>query len=110
MNTLYTIEDLIVLNNIVDVNRDNPNLHYPLKSYEDEYGIHRLFSKEDIEKNTCDFILNAFIKFFTPDWGVTILPTILRLFNEEPLDEMPMYIGNKSNCGLVARWRLQIGK
>jgi hypothetical protein len=106
----YTKEDLLLLNNMVDANRDNPNLRYPLITHTDEYGIERLFSNEDIEKNSYDHTLKAFIDFLTSGWGATMLPKVIYLFNNIHLDEMPLYIGNNDSRGLIARWRLQIGK
>jgi len=109
-NNEYTIKDLITLNGLVDVNRDNPNLRYPLITHTDEYGVERLFSNEDIEKNSYDYTLKAFIDFLTSGWGVTILPKLIYLFYNIPLDDIPLYMCNEDSRGLVARWRLQIGR
>jgi hypothetical protein len=105
----YTKEDLLLLNNMVDTNIDNPNLHYPLKTYEDEQGIYRLFSREVIDSETYEYILKSFINFLTPDWGITF-PEIIDLINVVSLENMPLYLNCTSNHGLIARWRLQIGK
>jgi hypothetical protein len=107
----YTKEELLILNDMVDANYDNPNIRHALLTHTDDYGIERLFSKKDIMENRYDYTLRMFIGFLEPDWYIGILnPTIGVLIREEPLETIPLYINNNDNRGLVARWRLQIGK
>jgi hypothetical protein len=111
-NNEYTVEDLMILNSMVDGIRDNFNSHHPYRTFPDEHGIRRLFSNnENIEIYTKDLILKTFIKFLSAYLGISTTPRIAKLFNEEPLENVPLYLNDGSNNHrIVARWRLQIGK
>jgi hypothetical protein len=104
----YTKEELLILNAMVDANYDNPNIRYALLTHMDEYGIERLFSKKDIMENPYDFTLKMFISFLEPDWYTGV--TVEILIREEPLETIPLYTNYKGSHGIIARWRLQIGK
>jgi hypothetical protein len=112
-NNEYTLEDLMILNSMVDGIKDNFDTTHPWRTFPDEQGIGRLFSNdESIGNYTSDFILKIFIKFLSPYHGKsTIIPRIAKLINEEPLENVPLYLNDGSNNHrIVARWRLQIGK
>lgn len=112
--TMYAIEDLVILNNMVDANEDNPNLVYPLKTWIDDSGISRLYANEDLLKASIESVLRRFMDFLTPtnkyktDYFESEL--LFQIIFEDELDKMPLYINEPNSLGIIAKWRLKIGK
>jgi hypothetical protein len=95
----YTEEDLLALNSMVDARNNNVN-NFPINVI-DPQGI------TEIIEVPITYSINKFIKFLSP-YGRD--GTMRYLIYREYLENVPLYINKPDNLGLVAKWRLQIGK
>jgi hypothetical protein len=108
----YTEEDLLALNSMVDALNNNVN-HLPINGI-DSNNIYRLCQPTEIIGVPIAYSIHKFIRFLSPGMltgahtGGYIEMKYLVYY--ESLEKVPLYINIPNNLGLVAKWRLQIGK
>lgn len=135
----FTYEDLALLNDIAGisgsdwikdfkeiaesrgVNNKNPGDSIPV------YTKINVFNTLDILKGTfsAECIISKLIKFWCDRLLILNLQAdksvdpekldihadmLMRVFLEAPFNELPRYINNRDGSGVIARWRLKIGK
>jgi hypothetical protein len=115
----YTHDDMVVLNDMV--NADTPlDPDVPVGLIYDKKHF-KIFNTETLKQHNLKDIINIFIKVL-----FTIYPTkrnllykenyealkecFVYVFLEAPINEMPLYLNERYNISLIARWRLRIGK
>jgi hypothetical protein len=104
----YTEEDLLTLNSMVDARNNNVNNFEPNQlNAIDPQGVWRLFRPAEIMGVPLAFTLDKFIRFLSPSWKDG---TMRYLIYRESLENVPLYINKHNNLGLIAQWRLRIGK
>lgn len=128
----YTKEDLALLNDMVSVSWGNflQNIqeqtfsYHMVSSYSDKvsYTKFRLFNPTEVLSglHPAETVINKVIDFWCDMSAVGGIlkgkstksgAKMLRdLILENPLREMPHYLNNTDGTGIIAKWRLQIGK
>jgi hypothetical protein len=106
MLNVYTEEDVLTLNSMVDALNNNIHHYEPINAIDPD-GIWRLFRPAEIIGVPIAYPIYKFIKFLSP----TLMEgAITYLIYEESLENVPLYINKPDNLSLIAQWRLQIGK
>jgi hypothetical protein len=106
----YTIEDVLSLNSMVDVLKYNVYNYWSLDVKTiDSIGIWRLCSTEEIFDVPIASTIYKFICFLEPSPCSMNIP-LTKLIYKEYLENVPLYINKTKSLGLIAQWRLRIGK
>jgi hypothetical protein len=103
---VYLEEDLLALNLMIDVQTYNFSKFEPINAIDPD-GVWRLFRPGEIVGTPVKRILDKFINFLSP---CLLTHDMTILIYKVPLESVPLYINKPDNLGLIARWRLQIGK
>ena len=91
---------------MIDVQTYNLGIFKPINAIDPD-GIWRLFRPSEIVGAPVRSILTKFILFLSP---ILLEYNMIVLVYSVPLENVPLYINKPDNLGLIARWRLQIGK
>lgn len=112
-----TAEELTLLYNMVDVIKHNVNhstaLLWANSSVSTASGELRVICNKNISAllpKEINEALQRIFRYITPDIGVGEKKEFEKRIINAPLDDMPMYINRDDTYGLIARWRLRIGK
>src|SRR4030042_429919 len=112
-----TAEELTLLNNMVDVIKHNVNhstaLLWANSGVSTTCGDLRVICNKNIPAflpKEINEALQRIFRYIIPNIGIGEREEFEKKILNAPLDDMPMYINRNDTYGLVAIWRLRIGK
>ena len=101
----YTVEDVALLNDLVDLRERYTDKTVHMRVRND--GALTLFDKEDVLYKRPKEVIDKFLFSIVPLGG---LNKANKLLYDEPLNKVPLYLNSEKYIGIIARWRLKIGK
>jgi hypothetical protein len=104
---LYTKEDVLVLNSMVDSSILQEVRFAIIAWRDDKNDTLRVCNPKDINEKNLEYILKKFIRMLHSQGD---FDDFTKFVFEEPLERVPLYINKTNNLKVFARWRLQIGK
>lgn len=112
-----TAEELTLLNNMVDVIKHNVNhstvLLWANSGVSTDSGELRVICNKNIPAflpKEINETLQRIFRYIVPDIGPNEKEEFEKQVLNAPLEDMPMYINRDDTYGLIAKWRLRIGK
>lgn len=110
MNT-FSIKEIVELVDMIDADSNNIN-QYAIVFTKNSYGVYKneAFEKirnPDINDEQALGIFQRILHFLAPK---VCIDHFYDFTLNKPLNTMPLYINDKDNYGLIAKWRLKIGK